>query len=373
MAGILFVTWDGGGNVPPAIGIAAELQRRGHTVRFLGQEQQRATIEGAGLRFEAYSRPPAWSAAAPKRGTPGWILAVLSVQGPGPGKDLIAAVEREPADLVVIDFVLAGALRAAEQAGVRRAVLVHSFVGVARLKRRSGGPISRLRGKQPTGPWGGAELGLVTTLRDLDPDGRSDLAPTIRYTGPVWQGRPRPATPPAGVPRVLVSLSTVWFPGQVKVLQNVLDALCGAAVQAVVTTGPAVDPAELRAPGGVELHRYLPHAEVLPTVSAVIGHGGHATTMAALAHDLPIIVLPMHRIMDQRGIGLAVQDAGAGRVLDRMSPPDRILQVLHGLLADGPHRAAAAQLGAAIRRCDGATVAADRLTELLAPSHRTGC
>lgn len=81
MAGFLFVTWDGGGNVPPAIGIATELQHRGDTVRFLGQEQQRAAIEGAGLRFEAYSRPPAWSAAAPKRGTPGWILAVLSVLG----------------------------------------------------------------------------------------------------------------------------------------------------------------------------------------------------------------------------------------------------------------------------------------------------
>jgi len=30
MAEILFVTWDGGGNVPPAVGIARELVRRGH-------------------------------------------------------------------------------------------------------------------------------------------------------------------------------------------------------------------------------------------------------------------------------------------------------------------------------------------------------
>ncbi len=40
MANILFVTADLGGNVPPAIGIAAELRRRGHRVCFLGHEQQ---------------------------------------------------------------------------------------------------------------------------------------------------------------------------------------------------------------------------------------------------------------------------------------------------------------------------------------------
>jgi hypothetical protein len=38
MGDILFVTWDGGGNVPPAIGIACELQRRGESVRVLGHE-----------------------------------------------------------------------------------------------------------------------------------------------------------------------------------------------------------------------------------------------------------------------------------------------------------------------------------------------
>jgi UDP:flavonoid glycosyltransferase YjiC (YdhE family) len=58
MANILFVTWDGGGNLPPAIGIAAELQRRGDAVRFLGHEQQRNVIEKAWLRFEPYSGFP---------------------------------------------------------------------------------------------------------------------------------------------------------------------------------------------------------------------------------------------------------------------------------------------------------------------------
>jgi UDP:flavonoid glycosyltransferase YjiC (YdhE family) len=49
MREVLFVTWDGGGNLPPALGIASELRRRGHSVSFLGHAQQRSAIE-AGSR-----------------------------------------------------------------------------------------------------------------------------------------------------------------------------------------------------------------------------------------------------------------------------------------------------------------------------------
>ena len=41
MSRILFVTFDGGGNQRPALGIARELAIRGHTVAFLGHESQR--------------------------------------------------------------------------------------------------------------------------------------------------------------------------------------------------------------------------------------------------------------------------------------------------------------------------------------------
>ncbi len=45
MTRFAFVTWDGGGNLPPAIGIAQELAARGHSVRFLGYETQRAAFK----------------------------------------------------------------------------------------------------------------------------------------------------------------------------------------------------------------------------------------------------------------------------------------------------------------------------------------
>jgi len=61
----LFVTWDGGGNLPPALGLARELARRGHGVTFLGHAQQRSRIEAAGFPFDAFERCPDWNALDP--------------------------------------------------------------------------------------------------------------------------------------------------------------------------------------------------------------------------------------------------------------------------------------------------------------------
>jgi UDP:flavonoid glycosyltransferase YjiC (YdhE family) len=127
MANILFVTWDGGGNLPPAIGIAAELQRRGDAVRFLGHEQQRNVIEKAGLRFEPYSDQHGFSTTTPESWVR-WVRSLLAfVNDRSTGSDMLASVQREPTDLVVIDCVLRSVLQAAEQSRLHRAVLVHSF------------------------------------------------------------------------------------------------------------------------------------------------------------------------------------------------------------------------------------------------------
>ena len=370
MANILFVTWDGAGNLPPALGIAAELQRRGETVRFLGHEQQRSMIEKVGMRFEPYSH--SYPSSSTRATWPRWVASFVAlVNDRSLGRDLLASIQRESTDLVVIDCVLRTVLRAAEEAGIRRAVLVHSFYYIGGFGMGSAGPIARLRGRAATEPWGGADVGLIATLRSLDPDGHKTLHPRIRFTGPVWQGTPQPATQLSGEPRILVSLSSGWFPGQDKALQNILDALRRVQVRAVVTTGPAIRPDDLKVPVNAEVHSYLPHADVLPTVSIVIGHGGHGTTMAALSRDLPIIVLPMAKFMDQYKIGQVLEQAGAGRLLPKRSSPARIRQVIEQVLGDDRCRLAAARLGAEIRQQDGASVAADAIAEVLARAVQT--
>nr|WP_221378132.1 hypothetical protein [Actinoplanes polyasparticus] len=61
----LFVTVDGGGNLPPQLGIAHEVVRRGGTAR-LGHEPQRHAVEAAGFPFTPVRDGIAYDAAAPR-------------------------------------------------------------------------------------------------------------------------------------------------------------------------------------------------------------------------------------------------------------------------------------------------------------------
>lgn len=133
----------------------------------------------------------------------------------------------------------------------------------------------------------------------------------------------------------------------------------------MVSSGAGVDQDKLRAPANAELHRYLPHDEIMPTVALVIGHGGHDTTMRALAHDLPLAILPLHPLVDQKMNGRVLADLGAARLLPRTAEPQRIRAAIAELITDGPHRAAAARLGAQIRDHDGAHTAADLIGRTL--------
>ena len=56
----LIVSWDGGGNAPPAINLGARLVRRGHHVRLLGWESMASRAAAAGVEFAAYPSVPAW-------------------------------------------------------------------------------------------------------------------------------------------------------------------------------------------------------------------------------------------------------------------------------------------------------------------------
>ncbi len=357
MADILFVTWDGGGNLPPAIGIAQELRRRGHAVRFLGHAVQAERLAEAGLPFLPYRTARPFTSR-----TPTSALAQLAVFGDrSMGADVLAELASRPAHVVVVDCLLFGVMDALRRAGRPYVVLEHSFDGF--FRRAANGPLGlalRLRGFRPLELIDAGQPTLAVTLPDLD-HGHGQ----VEHTGPVLQPVEQRERPEAGTPMILVSLSTFAFRRLPATWQRVLDALADLPVRVVATTGPAVDPVGLRVPANVELHRWLPHAEVLPQASLLVGHGGHATTMVALAHALPVVVVPVDMKSDQPFVGRAVEQAGAGRTVGRRSSPARIRAAVQELLVDGEHREAAARLGAAIRAMPGASNAADRIEALL--------
>lgn len=352
MSHILFVTWDGGGNVPPAMGIASELRARGHDVRFLGHGPQRERFVAAGIPFAAFRQARPFDAtASPSLGK---FLATFSDQGMG--KDVLAELEEKLTDLVVVDCFLFGAMRALHRQGRDYVAFEHSFDG--HFRRTARGPLGwllRLRGVRPLQLIDAGVATLVPTLQELD-RGHGDVI----HTGPVVRGVPASAKEPT----VLLSLSTVAFAGLAATWQRVLDAVETLPARVIATTGPAIEVERLRVPANVELHRWLAHEEVMPGVSMVVGHGGHATTMVALAHDLPLLILPMDSKTDQSTIGQTIEDAGAGLTLSRRSSSQRIRAAIEQLLGDASYRVAAARLGARIREHDGRKAGADVLESL---------
>jgi UDP:flavonoid glycosyltransferase YjiC (YdhE family) len=364
MSDVLFVTWDGGGNLPPALGIARELLRRGDVPRFLGHSTQRAAVESAGIAFESFSRGRPWDSSKP-RSTPAALMGLTGIfTDKGIAQDAVESAARQRTDVVVVDCLLFRALKAVTAAGLTTVSLVHTFQHY--LDRSTArGPVailSTLRGVRPKAAWAAADLRLVCALPQLDRAPSESCAEKTVQIGPVWQGDPAPAAAVAGRPRVLVSMSTCWFPGQLETLQTVLDAVGSLPVDVVVTTGPATDPARLRPAVNTEVRAYVDHAELMPRMSMVVGHGGHSTAMRALSYDLPLLILPMHPLLDQAMVGEAIAGFGAGRVLARKSSSADIATAITELVEDGPHRLAAARLGAAIRERDGAVAAADRIS-----------
>jgi UDP:flavonoid glycosyltransferase YjiC (YdhE family) len=365
MARILVVTWEGGGNVPPMLGIAGELQRRGHQVRVLGHPQQRDVVVSAGLKFVGYRHARAWS---PKVATTGPRFLLRFIFGPFTdpriGEDVRGEIVREPADLALVDSMLLAGVRAAERGGMPTAVLMHTFhrYHTHQWSRNPIGVVAAMRGMRPGRLWNAADRVLVATDSTLDPAAESRLPANIRYTG-VVQAPIQPSTP-EDMSLVLVSLSTMFFEGQEETLQAILDALEGLPIRGILTAG-AVAPSALRAPANVEVHRYLPHDEIMPSASLVVGHGGHSTTMRALAHGVPLLILPMHHVLDQPMIGKAIETAGAGRVLLKTASAGEIRRAVRSLLEDQSYREAAAIIGARLRSCNGAMTAADELESLL--------
>lgn len=165
----LFVTLNAGGNLPPALGIAGELQRRGGEVRFLGHAPQRARIEAAGFRFRSSGRGRDYDASKPRRTLDGLLDFTAVVADKGLAADVLEDAAAEPTDVVVIDCLLYRALADAVAAGLPVAQLVHTLYRYVEAAARGPiGLVSRLRGVNGRAAVAAPRLTLVTTRPEFD-------------------------------------------------------------------------------------------------------------------------------------------------------------------------------------------------------------
>jgi UDP:flavonoid glycosyltransferase YjiC (YdhE family) len=357
---VLFAVFDGGGNIPPQLAVARALRDRGAEVHFLGHSGVRDRVQDAGFPFESF---PTGTDFDPTGKRP-----LLRIMGDMTrvaidrrmGRDLVEAAQRQDADVVVVDMLLTAAIYAARAAHIPTVVFVHCFYRTLQdLAASPIGWVMRLRGIPPLGVQRRGALAIVAARADLDP---MRGTPSVRHVGAVWQGIPAAATA-LPVPRILVSLSTCAYAGQRRMLQRILDAIEDLPAQAIVTVGPAIEAVGLRVPANASMHAWLDHDQVLATTSLVVCHGGHSTTMRALSFGVPVVVLPANTLIDQKRVGAALQNRGAGILLRKHASARRIRAVISTVLADATYRDAAARLGESIRQRDGAETAADVISK----------
>jgi MGT family glycosyltransferase len=119
-----------------------------------------------------------------------------------------------------------------------------------------------------------------------------------------------------GRPLVYVTLGTVF--NKPELLRRLLDGLDGSA-SALVTTGRNVDPESLGGwPPNVRVERFVPQEQVLPGCDAVVAHAGSGSVRGALAHGLPLVLVPQGA--DQFDNAARCAAAGAAVVV----PPEEL-------------------------------------------------
>jgi UDP:flavonoid glycosyltransferase YjiC (YdhE family) len=86
--------------------------------------------------------------------------------------------------------------------------------------------------------------------------------------------------------------------------------------------------------------------------------------MRAPAHDLPLLMLPLHPMVDQPMVARVVAGHGAGLTLPRTASAAAISAAIHRLITETQFRAAAARLGERIHARDGAAATGAYLRDL---------
>ena len=240
MSKILFVTWPGGGNQPPAIGLAQQLRRDGHETMFAGYIDQAS-------RFRPSTSSSHSSPAPEPRGQSFDIADLMPLlvkhtwACPDHVADTAEILDRYQPDLVVVDCLMGGVLAAMETSHIPTVALVHSAPGAL---APPGGPIdgfvigelNRIRFALDLTPvdsywqaWQQHDV-ICASIPELDPLGTDTLHP-VTWIGPVFEDLTPTDWMPDDhhdTPLVLVSFNSGGAWDQTSRIQRTIDGLAGA-------------------------------------------------------------------------------------------------------------------------------------------------
>jgi MGT family glycosyltransferase len=418
--------FQGGGNIPLIVPIVERLSDLGHDVRVVvgpGIRRDRLPVSAslleslAAARVQVLSLPeasphPLADPPPPRDLLFGWTPTAFgalrvpptSLWAPHWAASVSAELERQPADIVVADFFLVGALAAAEALGVPSIALFHTVHqppmpgrppmgpgwpqarGYAGRARDAIGRFAsrRLRDRNLLPPLNDARkrlgLGPLRSYDDIyDRAARvvvlasphfdflaRRLPANVRHVGtPLGEPAAELWSPPWPIDdtrsSVLVSLSTLQQ-GQATVMERVLSALGTLPVNAVATFGPAMDPQQFDVPANVAAERFVPHAAVLPRVQLMVTQCGLGTLMKGLAHGVPLVCLPV--LGDQHDNAARVVALGAGVRLRADASVDAIRDAIDRVATDARYRRAAQAFAEKIKDEDPVGAAAQEILDV---------
>lgn len=414
MSRFLIALTAGGGNIPPTLSVARELLARGHEVRVITDPVLEPEVRAVGAEFVSWTTAPHrfdldpssdlardWEARTPMgslaRSRDGYFC--------GPARafadDVRAEIERRPVDAAAGEMLTFSTMIGARGAGVPCAVLSSTMIalrgwgappfgpGLPPARGAAGRLRDRLvfalsdrmwdRGLEPINDarrahglppidhaidqMADVDRILILSTKALQYPGFSPPA-HVRTTGarledPVWT---EPAElPPGDEPLVLVGLSTT-FMDQGDAIARIAQALGTLPVRALITTGPAMDPAAIAAPANVRVVESAPHSEILRHAALMVTHAGHGSVVKALAAGVPLVMMPFGR--DQLEIAARAAHAGAGVRVKPTANAEKIAAAVRSVLDEPAYREAAARAGATIAAEGRGDDAADALEEL---------
>ena len=387
----LLSSWGTLGNLSPLLTAGRLLRRKGHHVRVMADPAMRAEVEADDFEFVTWRRAPTGEAADPSDFSDmlDWMGKAIFAPASAYAADVRDEISRMPTDAVLSVDVLFGVALGAEASDVPFALLsphvsIRTLPGMPPAISGLGQPKTpeeRAEVDAANAALGEAinthlqilnraraDLGLTMLADIMDLFDHADrlllatsqafdfqadwLPDNFRYVGPLldvpnWsKSWDAPWSAQSDRPRALVACST-GAQGQRDLFQRVINAVGTVEVEALATTGPNLDIAELRAPKNMHVLRGAPHDRVMKDVSVVVSQGGHGTVTRSLVNGLPQLILPMAR--DQAANAARVEAKGAGLRLPPTASEAEIAAAVKRLIAEPQFKAAARRVGDAIK------------------------
>lgn len=391
---ILFAFAGGSGHFVPLVPLAQAAATDGHVVAFTGRPWMIPRVEELG--FQAFS-------AGSDAGLTPVIRPLLEIDRERElgdlrdgfvrriarerAADLLGLVMRWQPDVIVWEETDFGAAVIAERLDLRHAKLLVSAAGSFVRADQLRDALDAVRIEHGLGPDPHAEM--LDRYLVLSPFPPSLRDPRFPLPSTAWGVRLVEPTLAAGSvrplwadgfderPIVYFTLGTVFNVESGDLFTRVIAGLRDLPLNFLVTVGRDVDPAELGPqPANVHVERYVAQASVLPYADLVVSHGGSGSVVGALAHGLPMVLIPMGA--DQPWNAERAAAVGVARVLDPVSAtPAEVADAVNGVLANPGHRQAAERLRdemAALRGPQTAISLLERLVAtrqpILAETHR---